>query len=113
MLRRREFRTKEMLSSLPKALRSRFLSLDASERQLLMNGSPEEREQYGWLPAAAAKKISKLSDPERPADATGGGGRPRLERKPPSAPVAAVRPEGWQPADARHTAELFETSARV
>ena len=85
--RRREYSTREIVSALPKEQRAQFLALDRAERALLINGTPEEKEHYGWLPGGAAKRYAQLSEAERIAEARDGKRARVLERQ---APVAAA-----------------------
>lgn len=86
--RRREYSTREIVSALPKEQRAQFLALDRAERQLLINGTPEEKEHYGWLPGGAAKRYAQLPEAERVAEAKDGKRARVLERQAPVAPAA-------------------------
>jgi len=104
MIGPREFSTKEMVRALPKEVRAQFMRLDKAERQLLINGSEHEKEQYGWLPPDAAKRFAKLPPTERTQEAEAGRRARHLERALPPAPKAA--PLKLKP-------KLLETAARV
>jgi len=90
MIRPREHRTREILRLLPKEQHAHFLGLDPEERQLLMNGSPDERAYYGSLYPAAAKRFAKLPKAAREEEV-----RARAtERRAPklAGPTVALRP---------------------
>ena len=107
MIRPREFSTREIVKALPKDQRAQFLALDSAERKLLINGSDEEKEHYGWLPPDAARRFSKLPDVERREEAKQGWRARRLERQAPApAPVKPAAAEPPKPG-------LADTSARV
>lgn len=112
MIRPREFSTREILPALPKEQRAQFLALDPAERRLLINGSDEEKEQYAWLPAGAAKKFAQRPQAERKEEAQEGRRARLLERAAPVTPAVAeaASPEVGAPAArvAESLRDIFE-----
>ena len=114
MIRPREYSTKDILGRLPKEQRAQFLALEPAERKLLLAGTDEEKEQYGWLPGAAAKRFAKLPQTERRAEARAGWTARRVTRKPESeSPLKAqLSPPAAREAQ-RPVKDLSVTSARI